>query len=83
MLHATIHTIVENQLCLGDTFPARAVLLRLIKEGLDRHEAVHALGMVLCEQPYAMLRGGGGAEHYVECLNRLTAKSWRKQAQEA
>ena len=49
-LHATIHVIVENQVALGDTFAARAVLLRLIAEGLDRHEAVHAIGSVLSEQ---------------------------------
>jgi hypothetical protein len=55
-LHATIHVIVENQVALGDTFAARAVLLRLIAEGLDRHEAVHAIGSVLSEQLFASLR---------------------------
>jgi hypothetical protein len=81
MLHAIIHMIIENQVAIGDTFPAGAVLLRLMKEGLDRHEAVHAIGSVFCEQPYATLRTGVGcAEHYVESLNRLTAESWRKQA---
>jgi hypothetical protein len=49
-LHATTHVIVENQVALGDTFVARAVLLRLVAEGLDRHEAIHAIGSVLSEQ---------------------------------
>jgi hypothetical protein len=82
-LHAITHVIVENQVALGDTFLARAVLLRLMEEGLDRHEAVHAIGWVLSEQLFAAIREEGGADlnaQYVEKLNRLTAESWRKQA---
>jgi hypothetical protein len=82
-LHATIHVIVENQVALGDRFPARAVLLRLMEEGLDRHEAVHAIGSVLSERLFVALREESGADlnaQYVEKLNRLTAESWRKQA---
>ena len=82
-LHATTHVIVENQVALGDMFAARAVLLRLMAEGLDRHEAIHAIGSVLSEQLFAALREEGGADpnaQYVEKLNRLTAESWRKRA---
>jgi hypothetical protein len=82
-LHATAHVIVENQVALGDSFPARAVLLRLMEEGLDRHEAVHAIGLVLSEQLFAALREEGDSDinkQYVEKLNRLTAESWRKLA---
>jgi Domain of unknown function (DUF1841) len=82
-LHATAHVIVENQVALGDSFPARAVLLRLMEEGLDRHEAVHAIGLVLSEQLFAALREEGDADinkQYVEKLNSLTAESWRKLA---
>jgi hypothetical protein len=82
-LHATTHVIVENQVALGEPVPVGAVLLRLIEEGLDRHEAVHAIGLVLAEQLFAALRQGGGADptpDYVEKLKQLTAESWRKQA---
>ena len=82
-LHATAHVIVENQVALGDSFPARAVLLRLMEEGLDRHEAVPAIGLVLSEQLFAALREEGDADinkQYVEKLNSLTAESWRKLA---
>jgi hypothetical protein len=48
---------VENQVALGDTFAARAVLLRLMAEGLDRHEAIHAIGSVLSVELFAALRG--------------------------
>jgi hypothetical protein len=50
-IHAAIHLIVENQVALGDAFPANGVLLRLMKEGLDRHEAIHAIGSVFSERP--------------------------------
>ena len=75
--------IVENQVALGHTFAARAVLLRLMAEGLDRHEAIHAIGSVLSEQLFAALREEGGADPNAQCLeklNRLTAESWRKRA---
>ena len=82
-LHATAHVIVENQVALGDAFATRAVLSRLMAEGLDRHEAIHAIGSVLAEQLFAALREEGGDDpnaQYVEKLNRLTAESWRKRA---
>ena len=49
--HAIFHTIVENQIAIGEKVPART-LRRLMKEGLDRHEAIHAVGSVLDEQIY-------------------------------
>jgi hypothetical protein len=59
-LHATTHVIVENQVALADTIAARAVLLRLMAVGLDRHEAIHAIGWVLPQQLFAALRDEGG-----------------------
>jgi len=44
LLHANMHAIVENQIALGDETPARRVLQRLMNEGLDRHQAIHAIG---------------------------------------
>ena len=83
-LHAATHVIVENQVALGDAFPVRAVLFRLMEEGLDRHDAVHAIGSVLAEQLFAGLdeEGGSGTLNadYLEKLKHLTADSWRKQA---
>jgi len=84
-VHALIHVIVEDQVALGDEFPARAVLLGLMKEGLDRHEAIHAIGSVLSEEFFAVMNGqetGGDINaNYIEKLKSLTAESWRKQAQ--
>jgi len=83
-IHAAVHVIVENQVALGDEFPAKAVLLRLMKEGLDRHEAIHAIGSVLSEEFFVVMSGqeaGGDLNaDYTEKLKSLTADSWRKQA---
>jgi hypothetical protein len=83
-IHAAIHVIVENQVALGDAFPAMAVLLRLISQGLDRHEAIHAIGSVLSDTLYTAMNehvpSGDFNQDYVEKLKSLTAESWRRQA---
>ncbi len=78
-LHATVHVIVENQIALGDEIPARATLERLIREGLDRHDAIHAVGSVLVD--YMQELAGGDAapnsnERYYEELKKLKAAEW-------
>ncbi len=55
-VHAVIHMIVENQITLGDELPVQSTLDRLIREGLDRHEAIHAIGEVLVEHMYSLLQ---------------------------
>jgi hypothetical protein len=83
-IHAAVHVIVENQVALGDAFPAKAALLRLMKEGLDRHEAIHAIGSLLSERLFGVMSeqaaGGNLNADYMEKLKSLTAESWRKQA---
>jgi hypothetical protein len=48
-LHGLAHVMVENQIALGDPpVPAiREALVRLMGEGLDRHDALHAVGSVV------------------------------------
>jgi hypothetical protein len=80
-LHAIIHTVVENQVAMGDSFPAREVLRRLMAEGLTRHEAVHAIGGKLVAHFFNLEKGNsdpaGANQAYVEDLKRLTAEQWR------
>jgi hypothetical protein len=80
MLHAVVHVTVENQIALGDETPVRRTVQRLISEGLDRHEAIHAVGSVLAGYINDLLRGGDpGAEPisaYYVALDHLTAKEW-------
>ena len=78
-LHAIFHTIVENQIAVGEKIPART-LRRLMKEGLERHEAIHAIGSVLGEQIYNAMAGSSLSvdinEQYVRELKSLTAEGW-------
>ena len=78
-LHAVIHVIVENQVALGDETPVKATLDRLMSEGLDRHDSIHAIGSVLLNHVYELLSDGGnvrGNEEYFEELKQLSAADW-------
>ena len=44
--HATFHVMIENQIAEGEASVIRA-MGRLNKQGLDRHDAIHAIGWVL------------------------------------
>jgi hypothetical protein len=80
-LHATIHTIVENQLLLEDQAIVRETLRRMMKDGLTRHEAIHAVGSVLTEHIYDLLQKKNlpaeGHAPYYAALQQLTVEKWR------
>lgn len=79
-LHAVIHVAVENQLAVGEGGVAR-VVTRLQAEGLCRHDAIHAVGSILAELLYDLMREGSNTRNvyagYLERLDKLTASSWR------
>ena len=79
--HATMHTIVENQIAEGDKYPVRRTLKRLQAEGLDRHDALHAIASVLIAHFHDLLKeglpeSGDPNDAYWAGLEKLTAKSW-------
>ena len=77
-VHATVHAIIENQVAMGDELPAHRTIERLMGEGLDRHDAVHAVGSVLAVHITDTLKASGpNNEAYNEAVERLTAESWR------
>lgn len=82
-VHAVIHVIVENQVALGDELPVRQAIERLIGEGLDRHDAVHAVGSVLTAYLYDLLTADAPPpdrlEAYKKDVERLTAESWQAE----
>jgi NAD-dependent DNA ligase len=81
-LHAFIHATVETQLAERHA-AATAALERLLREGLDRHEAIHAIGSVVAEQIHGAMQGTAfDASEYEHRLNRLDAASWRRMAEE-
>jgi hypothetical protein len=83
-LHAVIHAVVEGQIALGDELPVQRTLLRLMDEGLDRHEAIHAVGSVLAGHLNELMREAKAGRNpegdinvpYFAELERLTAKDW-------
>lgn len=80
-MHAVIHVVVENQIA-GKDERVRKVLDRLICEGLDRHDAIHAIGSVLAGYIHELLErtssGSATHERYFRRLDELTAEHWLK-----
>ena len=77
--HAAFHVIVENQ--LAEHLPSvEAALQRLRAEGLDRHDAVHAIASVLAEHVYDIIQGHSPEadpnEPYYQALEKLTVETW-------
>lgn len=77
-VHAGIHVAVENQLAEGHP-AATGALSRLVAEGLDRHEAVHAIGAVLAAEMFDVmkLQTPHDPDRYARRLQTLTASRWR------
>ena len=80
--HAAIHATVETQLADG-LGPAVRAMERLVEQGLDRHDAVHAIGSVVAAQLYAALQHRAfDSGEYEARLDALTAASWRNSAED-
>jgi len=80
-LHAVIHVIIENQLALEEEAVVKT-LTRLQSDGLSRHDALHAIGSVLAEDLYELMREGSASESQVRAryfarLEKLRAQDWR------
>jgi hypothetical protein len=79
--HAAIHVTVENQIALGDETPVAETVERLMAEGLDRHDALHAVGSVLAGHIWHMMKDPGPQpldpnEAYYHELRELTVQKW-------
>ena len=84
--HAAFHVVVENQVALGDETPVQATLVRLMAEGLDRHDAVHAIGSVLASHVFDLFKTPAKRLDpnvvYFAQLRGLSAASWRASSSE-
>jgi hypothetical protein len=87
-VHAIFHAVVESQIA-DPELPVRDTVERLMGEGLDRHEAIHAVGYVLAGHMNDLVRKfdasgekpGAGEDPnvaYFEELKALTAEQWRR-----
>jgi hypothetical protein len=85
LAHGAAHVAVENQVALGDATVVPATLARLMHEGLDRHDAIHAIGSVLIGIIFDVMgeKGDAGMDNntrYGREFAELTAANWRAQA---
>jgi hypothetical protein len=82
-LHAALHQVVENQLAQDDPPAARKALARLVAGGLPRHEAVHALGLLVANAAAAAMEGRSyDAVTHARELDALTVEGWRSLGKE-
>ena len=81
-VHAVLHVVVENQIAEGDGLPVRRKVEELMAQGLDRHDAIHAIGSVLIVHLSNLISGARSGpnpnEAYFAELERLTADSWQR-----
>jgi hypothetical protein len=86
-VHAIAHAVVENQIALGEELNVERTLRRLMAEGLDRHDAIHAIGLVCFEFLHGALNDPESkafpSEKYAAALDRLTADDWRRSADDS
>jgi hypothetical protein len=78
-VHAALHVVIETQIAEGEPRVCRAIE-RLVAAGLDRHDAIHAVGSVLVrhlnDRAAAGTAGTASTEGYLAAVDRLTAESW-------
>lgn len=79
-LHATFHVIVENQIAQNVTIVEQTIA-KLIRQGIDRHEAIHAISAIISEDILNAARGEGETftiKKFRRKLEKITVKRWRK-----
>lgn len=75
--HAVLHCVIENQIAMEGELPVATALQRLLEEGLDRHDAIHAVASVLANHLHEFFHGEDAArthDDYFAEISELTAK---------
>jgi len=79
-MHTMFHVIVENQLAEKvELIPE--TITKLTRQGLDRHEAIHAIAAIVSEDIFDLWKGNKkefSPKQYRRKLENITAKRWRK-----
>ena len=82
--HAAFHVIVENQIAEG-LEPVVRAMARLMKQGLSRHDALHAVGSVVANYFFEAMKTedqefcNSVQARYNAELERLTAEDWKRE----
>lgn len=80
-LHAALHLVVEDQLARGEPPEVRRAVARLRAGGLPRHEAVHAVALLVSNVASAAMEGQAwDPRAYARELDALTVERWRSLA---
>lgn len=76
-LHVSMHTIIARQLWNGEPAETWETAKRLLDEGLERHDVLHALAYVASEEIYHAVSNGTthGPDEYSAALDALP-QSW-------
>ncbi len=86
-VHATFHAIIENQIAEGEVAVIRA-MDRLAKQGLHRHDSIHAIGWVMSQHIFEQMKAENPDDkdmmnaRYIAAVERLSADDWRDQETE-
>lgn len=84
--HAAFHAIIENQIAMQHP-PVLRAMERLAKQGLSRHDCLHAIGWVLAKHFHELITTDSGAPpaavqaRFDAAVERLTASGWRSQVE--
>lgn len=79
-MHCYMHVVVENQIATNVDLVSETVT-KLVRQGLSRHEALHAISAIIVEDIFDMLKGTKSEfcpKKYRRKLEKITAKRWRK-----
>lgn len=74
-LHSHLHVIVENQLAMDDPPAVRQALERLSREGLSRHDAIHAVAALMAERIHSILNEESSQSEWLDYERSLGALS--------
>ncbi|WP_257263827.1 hypothetical protein [Endozoicomonas sp. ONNA2] len=79
-MHSFMHVVVENQIATNVDLVSETVT-KLVRQGLSRHEALHAISAIIVEDIFDMLKGTKSEfspKKYRRKFEKITAKRWRK-----
>lgn len=80
--HVGMHVLVEQQVARSQPPEAAQALARLRRDGMNRHDAIHAIGFILTEHMKQAMESRTPVDEsaYGRELSQLTLKSWLQTA---
>lgn len=81
-VHVTTHHVVENQIADNDPPQTAETLEALLEAGYSRHDAIHAIGAIVAEEVFEILRDDRpfGEAKYVKALRDLAREAKRPRS---